>query len=369
VANSIGEPPDAASTEGGDLWSAPIWLVLCHPPQTELPRGTARWLDAAPVQAHIHVRNALDDRAEADVARLGRHLTGRAVGLALGGGGARGFAHAGVVRALSEAGVPVDFIAGTSSGAMLGGLLAQDLPADIVAERIVQGVSGRGAPFGDYTAPVVALLRGHRIRDGINRTFGEVQIEDLWLPLTVVATDLTAARRHLFERGSLAQAVLASSSPPGATPPVPIEGRLYCDGGLVDNLPLDVVEARGCHVLLACAVGSEAELHLPGDAFPPPWSMAWDRVARGGRTTRGVPSIMDILVRATTLPSSRDLPAIRERCDIFFAPPVDDFEMLDFSNPGPVVARAYAYARSLLCTEPAAKAVVHALNPTSETAC
>jgi predicted acylesterase/phospholipase RssA len=325
-------------------WEPEIWLVLTHPASTELPSGTARWLAERDVSAHFHVRMG----HVGDASRLARFLGRRAVGIALSGGGARGFAHIGVVKSLHEFGIPIDFFAGTSAGSLMGSLLAEDLSAGELDRRVRQGVSGQGNPFGDYTLPMFALLRSRRLRRGIHATFAEIRIEDLWIPCEIVATNLTRAAPTVFRSGPIWKAVLASASPPGATEPVVIGGELYCDGGVVDNVPLDLVEARGCRFRFVSSVASTFEFQVPDGRFPSPWGLLRDKLFGRGRRTPGVPTIMEILVRATTLASDHDLPLVRSRADLFFEAPVDTLPLLDFSEPAAAVEAGRSHAAEVL---------------------
>lgn len=342
---------------GGKAWQPAIVLALCHPPGTDLPRGTAAWLEPRNVTAHYHLRTVNSDLDPIHVARLARHLLGRAVGIALSGGGARGYAHIGVAEVLRQAQIPIDFIAGTSAGALMGAFLALEENTPKIMQRIARGVGAQGKPFRDFTVPMVSLLRGEIVKRGIRQTYGDIQIEDLWIPLAIVATDLTNATRRVFERGLLWRAALASASPPALVEPVVIDGHLFCDGALVDNLPLDVVEDRGCGYKISSYVGKEEEFRLPEGELPRPWTMLVDRAFRDGGRTRGVPNIMQIILRATTIASEGLLAAIRARSDLYFDPVISDFDPLDFSLATPLVSRGIEHAKEVITRGDAAQRI------------
>lgn len=166
-----------------------------------------------------------------------RILAGRAVGLVLGGGGARGFAHLGVLRALEELGVRVDMIGGTSIGAPLAHLPAQGRDA---AECLAVIRSAFRSLF-DYTLPIASLLAGYRTTKSIERYARPWNIEDLWLPYYCVSTNITTAQEVIHRRGDLARAVRASVAIPGVFPPVPEGNDLLVDGGVLNNLPIDIM--------------------------------------------------------------------------------------------------------------------------------
>lgn len=208
-------------------------LLLLHAADTARPSKTARWLDQRSVAAVYHLRRGNDK----DLDRLTRILAGRAISLVLGGGGARGFAHLGVLRALEELGVPVDMVGGTSVGAPIAIAPAQGMDA---AQSQV-AVSEAFRSLLDYTLPVVSMLSGRRITRNIEDYALSWDIEDLWLPYFCVTTNITKARSVVHRRGNLARAVRASVSIPGVLPPVSFGGDLHVDGGILDNLPIDIM--------------------------------------------------------------------------------------------------------------------------------
>jgi predicted acylesterase/phospholipase RssA/CRP-like cAMP-binding protein len=208
-------------------------LALLHARATERPVGTARWLGARDVESVHHLRE--DDPTT--FARLARHLAGRAIGLVLGGGGARGFAHLGVIRALEELGVPVDVIGGASMGAAVAMPTAQGQRAAEATATLKHYFRG----LLDYTLPVVSLLAGRRITGVIQEFSGSWDIEDLWLTYYCVSSSMTTARTVVHRRGNLARASRASVAIPGVLPPVVEGDELLVDGGVLNNLPLDVM--------------------------------------------------------------------------------------------------------------------------------
>ncbi|MGB9344790.1 MAG: patatin-like phospholipase family protein, partial [Ilumatobacteraceae bacterium] len=157
--------------------------------------------------------------------------------LVLSGGGARGFAHLGVLRALREQGIPVDEVAGCSMGTVVAAAIALGLDGDELMERAEQQFHR----LLDYTLPIVSLVKGARITRNIDETFGTWDIEDLWLPFYCVSTNLTKSRLEVHRRGSTALAIRASVAIPGVLPPVPYQGDLLVDGGVLNNLPFEVM--------------------------------------------------------------------------------------------------------------------------------
>jgi NTE family protein len=325
-------------------WWSPQCLCLVHRATTLRPSGTALWLDRLTVSSHFHVQSA---RA-ADFGRVARHLTGNAVGMALSGGGARGTAHAGIYRAVVESGIPVDFLAGTSAGALMTCLLATGKGADFAAQQAAQGIGGQKKLFGDYTLPVFAMVKSERLRRAVTETFGDQTLEDSWIPCAVVTTNLTQSRREIFTRGPIQRIALASISPPAIAKPILIGGNLHCDGGLVDNLPMDALKMQGCRYVVASFSGARLQLGLPDGEFPSGWQLLKDFVFNRGRGLKNVPNLVELLVAATTLSSDARLPQIEATADLFFDPDLSDFSVVDFLRTPQIVESGYQQARATL---------------------
>ena len=321
-----------------------VSLALLRPAAESAPGAASAFLAARQIDAHYHV--ALD--SPADFARVARCLTGTGIGLVLGGGGARGFAHLGVLRAIAELGVPIDWVCGTSSGAFIGALAAQGLSPPAAHARCKEHFSS----LRDPTLPLVALLAGRRIRARLEQAFGGVQIEDLALPFFCVSTNLSRATQAVHERGSLVRAVRASLSLPGILPPVSIERDLHVDGGLVNNLPIDVLAARPeIGAVLAVDVSPEIEMRAPPDlgAEISGWGLLWRRINPWSARAE-VPSIMSQLTRSSLVASGF---WARERrsaaaASLYLRVPAADLRLLAFERIDEIAARGYESTRAAI---------------------
>jgi predicted acylesterase/phospholipase RssA/CRP-like cAMP-binding protein len=284
-------------------------------------------LDLFRPRAHHLLRTA---SLAADVGRLARRLTGRAAGLVLSGGGARGLAHLGVIDRLLDAGVEIDAVGGCSMGAFVGSMLALGWdPARMLDTCRAELVERH--PFNDYTVPREALIRARKARAMLSRVFGSASLEELARPTFVVSADLDTGELVVHTRGALAEAVGASMSIPGLAPPVAHGGRLLVDGGLLDNLPVDVMASRSEGRVIAVDV--MRRLDAP----------------RSRRRTRGfAPSIVETLTRATFLGSHERAASNRERADVVIAPAVADIELLQFDRIDHAVAAGRAAADAAL---------------------
>jgi NTE family protein len=351
LANSDADPAPtglelAMRQRNADTHAPPVWLALEHPADRELPSGTLAWLEPRNLEHHAHFRRG----NERDVARLGRWLMGQARGIALSGGGARGFVHLGIAAELRRSGVEVDLIAGTSAGAMAGGLLGRDGDPETMMEGALKAIEAKGNPFVEFDLPIIALLRNRRLREGLHATYGEAAIEDCWIPLRIVATDLTESRRVVFDRGPVWQRVFAASSPPGVMPPVKDGDQLLCDGGLVDNLPVSVLMEAPCRVKMASYVGSAPVLPAPNSEFPTSWSLLFDKLIRRGRH-KDVPTLITTLLQVASVPAAAQLESARKAADLFFHPDLSEFSVTDVGAARAMFQTGEAHAREVLARQ------------------
>jgi EmrB/QacA subfamily drug resistance transporter len=232
----------------------------------DVPAGSGRlaaWAELlGPYETHAwHPDSGL----ELDLLRSARRLTGRAVGIVLGGGGARAFAHLGVLEELTAAGVKIDRVGGVSMGSYIGALFASGLSIDEIDAHCYENWVRRN-PLGDYTVPRHSLIRGRRAEVMGRRTFGSTRIEELQLSFFALAADLRAGEPFVYRHGSLVDAVGSSMSLPGLAPPR-IEGqRMMVDGALVDNLPVSVMAHSGSGPIIASDIRMGSA--RPGDGSP-----------------------------------------------------------------------------------------------------
>jgi predicted acylesterase/phospholipase RssA/CRP-like cAMP-binding protein len=242
-------------------------LVLVHPVGRERPTGTRRWLAAREVNDHLHVRWT----RPTDFARLARTLAGRAVTLVLGGGGARGFAHIGILRALEELGVPVDAICGTSMGASIAAQYAMGWTNRAITEtnRLVWV---KLHPHTKLTLPVLSIVGNEESTKCGELLYGDAEIEDLWLPYFCVSSNLATADVMVHRSGSLLWAATASASLPGFAVPVLHGDQLLVDGALLDNVPTELARRMWGGFVIA------AEVSVEDDA-----AFRCSRIRRSGR--------------------------------------------------------------------------------------
>jgi NTE family protein len=330
-------------------------LVLLHPDDRRIPLDTRRWLSGrARIQegafSHFHVRRS---RA-ADWGRLARILSGQATGLVLAGGGARGFAHLGVMQALQAQGVEWDMAGGTSIGAVMAAMAAMDQPATQVTETAARAFALN--PTGDINwLPMMSVIAGRRlarvIRDAVVDAVGApIGIEDLWKPYFCVASNYSRARPEVLRRGDLAAAITASVSIPAALPPVLRGGDLLVDGGTFNNYPVDVMRQSGAGRVVGVDLSRNRYRPLDIEEMPTTGQVLFDRLfrPRSRRRYKRLPNIAATVFNVAAMSSQSHQRRMRDAVDLGFTPDVSRVGMLDWRRFREVVQIGLDHAQAVL---------------------
>ncbi|TFK77544.1 patatin-domain-containing protein [Pluteus cervinus] len=356
-------------------------LVLLHPERSVIPGSTREWLKSRPwVHQHIHVelpglampltksvpiskdpdavivfknfkekvQNEIQKYRKVpaesrpqrlphtnDFSRLARRICGKSIGLVLGGGGARGIAHLGLIEALEEYGIPIDHIGGTSIGAFIGGLYAREGDLISSAGRAKQ-FSGRMGNIwrmlSDMTYPIVAYTTGHEFNRSIYKSFYGLHIEDMWLPYFCNSTNIMTSRMEIHETGYAWRFIRASMTLVGLLPPLCDNGNVLVDGGYIDNLPVSTMLSMGANAVVACDVGSLDD-NSPrnfGDSVSGWWLLInrWNPFSKAH-----VPPITEIQSRLAYVSSVNTLEAakVMKGC-LYIAMPVQEYGTLQFGR-------------------------------------
>ncbi|CAH7673184.1 hypothetical protein PPACK8108_LOCUS8063 [Phakopsora pachyrhizi] len=369
-------------------------LVLLHPDRN-VPAGSTRpWLRNRPwIHAHLHVEmtgatpladNRFDELSPLtalknlkqkvqyqiskyrpkqskshlespkaalnnDFARLARRLCGKSIAVVLGGGGARGISHIGVLRALQEQGLPIDMIGGTSIGSFIGGLYARD--SDLISTLgRAKTFSGRmAAPWRiltDITYPVVAYTTGHEFNRGIYKSFYDYHIE---LPFWANTTNITWSRMEVHTTGYAWRYIRASMSLAGLLPPLCDEGDMLVDGGYIDNLPVSVMLRMGADSIFAVDVGSIDDTS-PRD-FPESVSGWWLLINKFNpwSSAHQVPTMTDIQSRLTYVSSVKTLEEAKATPGVLYMRmPVTQYTTMDFGKFPEILKKGYEAAKEML---------------------
>jgi NTE family protein len=374
AARAEDEPREWSALEGARelrLHEPRAELLLLHDDAIKTG-ATRRWLDKS---ASLEQRKSSDAkhsmpfhhiRNRADIERVARLLTGRGIGLTLSGGGARGFAHIGVIRALHEAKIPIDTVGGTSIGAIIAGGVAAGWNDEEMVYHIKRTFVDTN-PINDYTFPLVALTAGRKVSRLLRQEFGDVHIEDLPLPYFCVSANLTTGHSAVHRSGELWQWLRASVAIPGVLPPVFSNGEVFVDGATINNLPVDVMRDFNRGPVIAVDVGAERVFtaDLQEAEGPPFW-----RFFQWLRGKRRSVNIFQILLRAGMINSTANTAAVRQQTDVLLQPPLGQIDLLNWQAFDRVVDAGYRYACERLpeCGDLLRRDVAPAPRPNAPTA-
>lgn len=312
-------------------------VILLHHGMDRKAATTNEWREACEASRVFHWRGLED----ADAARLARIISRRSIGIVLSGGGARAYAHIGVIRALREAGLPLDVIGGTSMGAIVGACAAMGWDDNEIETRIRKAFV-ESNPLGDYVLPVVSLVSGRRVEERLQEHFGDTLIEDLSVPFFAVSTNLVDGDIHVHRGGLLRRALRATISLPGILPPVlDANQRLLVDGAVLRNFPVDVLKSVHRGPIIGVDVARRDSIDIE-DFREPPGFFGW--VAAHG--LQAAPPIASLLMRAATL--AVDPWEGRSGADLLIAPDMADLDMRDWRRFDETVAAGYEAAVAAL---------------------
>lgn len=313
--------------------------------QAEIQKYTSRRIRQTPLySAHTPFKG--------DFHRLARRLCGRSVGLVLGGGGARGIAHVGVIKALEESGIPIDIIGGTSIGSFIGALYARD--ADVVpmygrAKKFAGRMGSMWRFALDLTYPTVSYTTGHEFNRGIFKTFGDSQIEDFWLEFYCNTTNLSRSRPEYHSSGYIWRYVRASMTLAGLIPPICDEGSMLCDGGYIDNLTVSHMKGLGADVIFAVDVGSidDNTPQAYGDSLSGFWTVVnrWNPFS----SCPNPPTLSEIQARLAYVSSIENLERAKTMpgC-LYMRPPIDPYGTLEFGKFDEIYHLGYTFGLKYL---------------------
>jgi NTE family protein len=306
-------------------------LILLHKPTAARPSGTEAWLKALAPTRWFHVKGG----ERSDAARIARILTGTSVGLVLSGGGARAYAHMGVVKGLRESGTPIDFVGGASMGAIIGAGVAMGWSWEEEDDRIRQAFVN-SSPVDDIAFPIIAMTKGRKVDDRLREHFGEVAIEDLWRPFFCVASNITSGGYVVDKEGLVRSALRASISLPGVLPPVVRNGAVLVDGAVMRNFPVDIMRAWHNGPVVGADVSRSRGVDPKTVTNAPPW---WKWLLSGG--WRQGPPIVSVIMRSATLTTKAELLLARSATDLLIVPNPQKVEIRDWKAYDAAVESGY----------------------------
>lgn len=307
----------------------PTELVLWHQRESQPIANTAAWLRSVNPERHHHVRSWVTE----DLHRLARRALGGTTAFVLSGGAARGFAHIGAVEELRRKGVTADHLGGTSMGAVISAQVAAGWSEEEQIERNLE-LWNRFQPHRSYTFPWLSIVSRHAAEAMLEEMFGSLRFEDLPIPCFATSTDLTTGEIVVHDRGRVARWLQPSISIPGIGPPIPTrDGHLLADGAVLDNLPVNTMRDRCRGRILAINAMPVLDPHIRSDYRDIPTFRQWfeDRWNRGDAGPH-FPHIIEVVTRATMLPSmARSAESLKD-IDLLIEPRVAGFALFDMSR-------------------------------------
>jgi lysophospholipid hydrolase len=331
---------------GSNHRRARVELVLLHASDQQVPQGTAAWISPqrggmGPFQAHYHVRL----NHEADVRRAARRIIGKPVGLALGGGGARGWAHVGVLKAFEEAGIELDWIGGASMGSIIAAGCALDWSADQLTEMAVRFSDPK--KLLDYTFPYASITATQNITRLLRQVYGDVDIEDTWRPFYSISSNLSKGEEQVHFSGKLWKAVRASMAFPTIFAPVLDGGCVLIDGGAANNVPVDRLREQ-------CPSGTVIGVNLEeGSPMNKPYQFGDSLSGWHALVSRMVPSshqitapnLLDIVAGIIYSNNRYRMNETRNRADLIINVDTAGLGLLDFDKYEQIIELGYLCAK------------------------
>ncbi|MCP3850256.1 MAG: cyclic nucleotide-binding domain-containing protein [Gammaproteobacteria bacterium] len=314
-------------------------LILIHSNDIKVPSNSSQWLEQRSVDMHHHVRVG----NSSDFGRVARFLTGNAVGLVLGGGGARGFAHIGVIRALQELNIPIDLVGGNSMGAVIAAECAMQWDYN----KMISNTKKLCIEGDEFTLPIVSLYSGRKITQSLKNLFSDVSIEDLWHRFYSVSCNISRATIMTHKNGSLFSAVLNSNTPPGLFPPQVSQGDLLVDGALLNNVPVDVMRNYNEDgIIIAVDVNTREDLldNSENNGGMSGWKLLLNKLNPMVETIH-YPNMIEILTRASMIGGLANRKKMMNGiADLYLQPPLNHFSLGAYKQGEKIAQAGYDYA-------------------------
>ncbi len=313
-----------------------IYLLLLHTENAPLPTQTRRWFEHRIVNLHLHIRK----NNSKDIRRFCRIITHQAVGLVLGGGGAKGFAHIGAAKAMLEMGIEFDFVGGTSAGALYGiGLTLTDFNMPQVTQICQKGVARR-VTSNDYNLPFLSLMTGKKMRAYLHEMLGDTHLEDIWVNTYCVSTNYSTAAIKIHDMGLARQKLEASIAIPGVFPPVIIDRHLHVDGGVMDNLPIEAMYQKPVRHVIAIALSAQSPHLVNIDEIPSAWALLVNTFTKKHRYR--LPQMAALLINSLTLNSVQKQAITKTQVSLYLEMDLRTFGFLDWTKWQELIEKGYA---------------------------
>lgn len=308
-------------------------LIILHSDPHKKIDNTQKWLEKADFNLHHHIRI----NEPGDLARLIRFMTGKALTLVLGGGGAKGISHLGVIKALLEAKHPIDAIGGTSIGAAVAACYALNLNYEqaVLFIKKLKTASIKATSLRKMVWPIIAMFSSEPATTLLIHLLNNVLIEDLIIPYFAVASNIKQKSAVILKRGLLWEAVRSSVAVPGLFPPLVYNGQLFADGGLLNNLPVDFMrEIVGNKNIIIASSLSRRDLTKTTYSFPPTLGLRQSLLLKLGigKTNYVIPPFLETFIEALLLGASEREEYNARTADILVRPNFKGFRTFSFKK-------------------------------------
>ncbi len=321
-------------------------LILLHPPYAIEPKNVIAWTTLRHNIYHHNIRLS----SEEDFNKMLRFLSGQAVGLVLSGGGARGLAHVGVLKAFEEAKISIDCIAGTSMGAIIAASHSIGMNVQMIYEQ-VQNLVVPAAESMDYTLPFLSVKSGKQVALALQKAFGtERHIEQSWTNFFCVSTNLSTASSKIHKKGLLWEAIRASISIPAIFPPmITMQKEVLVDGGIMNNMPVDIMrqQIHEGKILASSIMAPEEHTH-----FAPlsPWVSGWELFSRhlNWNHQDKIPHIGDIILPSIMLSSNEHQKQMESLADHCIRIDLPQYGLMEFTSFEAIIESGYQAAQKFL---------------------
>ena len=319
-----------------------IYLLFLHGSGAQMPKDTHKWLSPRLINLHIHVRQG----NQKDIRRFCRIITNNATGLVLGGGGAKGYAHLGVVKALQEKGIEIDFLGGTSAGAIYGITMSfSDFDFGKI-EAITQEAVNSKLTSNDVSIPLISILSGKKLKRFVSRLFLNYGLEDIWVNSYCVSTNFSRASAKIHERGPIWKQVMASMAIPGVFPPVVIDQYLHVDGAVMDNLPIEPMYRYPISKIIAVSLSGLPDRKVEYENTPGNWTLLWDKFS--GKRRYRLPNVGSLIINSLMLNSHQKQEVTKSKVSHYFELNLKGVGLLDESKWKEILQKGYEQTQEYL---------------------
>ncbi len=304
-------------------------LVINHAGDTKIPRDTKIIKSIRKDIKTFHLKEI----SALDVGRIVRFITGNTIGLVLGGGGAKGFAHLGIYKAMNELNIPIDVIGGTSAGSIIAAQIALGLEIDEII-RLNKSVN-KLKMFKEYGFPYISLIKSKKIEQAAKLVGNNRDIEDMWVPFFAPATDLSNSKLKLFESGPIWEAIRSSGALPGIVVPHFKDNSALVDGGVLNNLPVDIMRKKhgGNIICSSCSKDDSNAINL--DSIPNQFRLFLEKIFKKEsfkKKYNHIPTIPELILKMSVVSSSQLTQENIKLSNLYLELPVENYGLTDFKD-------------------------------------